>query len=414
MVMDNRLIFHIDINSAFLSWEATRRVQNGEPDLRLIPSCIGGDPTRRTSIVTAKSIPAKKYGITTGEPVSLALRKCPELVVVPGDFDLYVKCSKAFKAICSEYTPVMESYSIDEVFLDMTGMEILHPDPVKLAHTIKNRIRDELGFTANVGIGRCKVCAKMASDFEKPDKVHTLYPHEIADKMWPLPVGELFTCGKQTANKLIANGIRTIGDLATYDLNALKYLLGEKQSLHLHNYANGIDEEAVQAVREEAKGYSAETTVENDLTEFEDIEHILLAQADVVAARVRADDVKCRCVAIKYRTNDFANHSHQRKLSESTNVTEIVYKVACELLRECYHNEPVRLVGLALTDIDRDSFEQMSLLPDERGEKMKKLDIAMDSIRGRFGNESVRRASTMDVDRRVNRKFKAEKKNNEF
>lgn len=410
--MDNRLIFHIDINSAFLSWEATRRVKEGGEDLRLIPSVVGGDPSKRTSIVTAKSIPAKKYGINTGEPISMALRKCPELVIVQGDFDLYVKYSRAFKKICSEYTPVMESYSIDEVFLDMTGMELLYPDPLATAHLIKNRIRDELGFTANVGIGRCKVCAKMASDFEKPDKVHTLYPDEIAAKMWPLYVGELFTCGKSTAAKLVNNGIKTIGDLANYDVKALSHLVGDKMAQHLHDYANGIDDEPVNAIREDAKGYSAETTVEDDITDIKDIEHILLAQADVVAARVRADDVKIKCVAVKFRTNDFKNHSHQKKLRQSTDVTELIYNTACELIRESYKGEPVRLIGLALTDIDRGDYEQMSFITDERSEKLKKLDIAMDSIRGKFGNESVRRASTMDIDGRVNRRHKAEKKNN--
>ena len=409
--MADRLIFHIDVNSAFLSWEATRRVQNGEPDLRLIPSCIGGDPEKRTSIVTAKSIPAKKYGINTGEPVSMALRKCPELVVVPGDFNLYVKCSKAFKAICQEYTPAMESFSIDEVFLDMSGMQLIYPDPIATAYEIKDRIRDELGFTVNVGIGCTKVCAKMASDFTKPDKVHTLFPEEIEKKMWPLPVGELFTCGKASAHKLMLNGIKTIGDLAGADVLELQALLGEKSAIHLHEFANGIDESPVCDEREDAKGYSAETTIEDDLVDLGEIERLLLAQADVVSARIRAEGAKCRCVAVSFRTADFKNKSHQRKLGDSTDVTEVIYEVACKLMRECWNGEPVRLVGLALTDIDRDGFEQMSFLVDERKEKMKKVDSAMDSIRGRFGNGSVQRASTMDVGRRVNRRFKAEEEN---
>lgn len=403
-----RLIFHLDINSAFLSWEATRRVANGEPDLRLIPSVVGGDPSRRTSIVTAKSIPAKAYGIKTGEPVSMALRKCPNLVIVPGDFDLYVKCSHAFKNICKEYAPVMESFSIDEVFMDMTGMERLYPDYLELANTIKNRIRDELGFTANVGIGRCKLCAKMASDFEKPDKVHTLFPEEIEEKMWPLPVGELFSCGKSSAEKLTLNGIKTIGDLAKANLDMLTLLLGEKNAIHLHNYANGIDFSEVTEEREDAKGYSAETTVEVDIVNVEQLEHILLAQADVVAARIRAAGAKCGCVAVKFRTADFVNRSHQMKLSETTDVTETIYEVASKLIRESWNGEPIRLVGLALTDIDRDGFEQMSFIVDERKERMKKLDGAMDQIRTRFGDGSVKRASTIDIDKRINRRHKAE------
>ena len=171
-----RLIFHVDVNSAFLSWEAAKRVKMGLPDLRDIPSCIGGDPSKRTGIVVAKSIPAKKYGIQTGEPMAMAFRKCPNLVAVPSDFELYDKCSRAFKKICGSYAPVMESFSIDEVFLDMTGASYIYPDPVATAHELKDKIRTELGFTVNIGISTNKLLAKMASDFEKPDKVHTLFP----------------------------------------------------------------------------------------------------------------------------------------------------------------------------------------------------------------------------------------------
>lgn len=407
----DRLVFHIDVNSAFLSWEAARRVANGEPDLRLIPSVIGGDPKKRTGIVVAKSIPAKKYGITTGEPMATAVRKCPGLVSVAPDFSLYVKNSKAFKKICKEYTPSMESYSIDEVFIDMSGMKYIYPDPIKTAYEIKDRIRDELGFTVNVGVACNKVCAKMASDFEKPDKVHTLFPEEIPTKMWPLPVGDLFTCGKSSASKLIAADIKTIGDLANADISFIKMLLGEKQGEHLHKYANGIDESPVTEEVEDAKGYSAETTVEDDLDSIDKINKMLLAQADVVAARMRHDEAKCRCVGVTFRNLDFVTRSHQKKLSESTDVTEVIYDVAKKLILESWNGEPLRLVGLALTDIDRDGYEQLSFVVDERKEKMKKLDNALDSLRGRFGDQSIKRASTIDVDKRVNRRHKAEMDN---
>ena len=198
----DRLVFHVDVNSAFLSWEAARRVANGEPDIRLIPSAIGGDREKRTGVVLAKSIPAKKFGIKTGEPIGMALRKCPDLFLARPDFRLYEANSKKFMDICREYAPVVEKASIDECYLDFTGTHRIYPDPVALAHTIKNRIRDELGFTVNVGIGSNKLLAKMASDFEKPDKVHTLLFSEMPTKMWPLPVGELFTVGGATADKL--------------------------------------------------------------------------------------------------------------------------------------------------------------------------------------------------------------------
>ena len=403
-----RFVFHIDVNSAFLSWEASRRVAMGEPDLRLIPSCIGGDPKKRTGIVVAKSIPAKKYGITIGEPMSQALRKCPNLVVVPGDFKLYTKCSKAFQAICQEYTPTMEAFSIDEVFLDMTGMELIYPDLIATAHQIKDRIREELGFTVNVGIGRNKLCAKMASDFEKPDKVHTLFPEEIPEKMWPLDVGELFTCGKSSAERLRKEGIKTIGDLAHADVVFLQHMLGEKSGRHLHLFANGVDDSPVTEEREEAKGYSTETTVEENLVDLESIHQLMLAQADVLAARLRADGAKCGCVGVTYRTVDWKNRSHQRKLSEPTDVTEQIVKIAGELMEEGWNREPLRLVGIALTGIDRSGIEQMSFFVDERQERLRKLDSAIDSIRGRFGNASVQRASVAASGREIARKAKAQ------
>lgn len=406
--MGDRLIFHIDVNSAFLSWEATWRVLNGEADIREIPSVVGGNPKSRRGIVVAKSIPAKKYGITTGEPMAMAMQKCPGLVVVPSNFDLYVKYSKAFKSICQEYTPTMESYSIDEVFLDMSGMNNIYPDPIATAYEIKDRIRNELGFTVNVGIGSNKMCAKMASDFEKPDKVHTLMPHEIEKKMWPLPVGDLFTCGKSSASKLNNVGIRTIGDLAKANIGEVVGLVGDKQGKHLINYANGIDDSPVQDTREDAKGYSAETTVDEDLDNLDNIKHMLLAQADVVSARLRADNAKCTCIGITYRNLEFKTKSHQKKLASSTDVTDIIYDVACSLITECWNGEPLRLIGLSLTDIDRDGYEQMSLIVDDKKNRLKKLDSALDSIRVRYGDESVQRASIKDISGKINRKHKAE------
>lgn len=407
--MQERLIFHIDVNSAFVSWSAVEMMKNGGPDLRIVPSIVGGDPSSRRSIVAAKSIPAKKYGIVTGEPVAMALRKCPDLVIASSNFDWYVKCSRAFKAICQEYTPTMQSFSIDEVFLDMSGMHLIYPDPIKTAHEIKDRIFSELGFTVNVGIASNKLCAKMASDFEKPNKVHTLFEDEIPTKMWPLPVGDLFSCGKSTTARLKSLNINTIGGLAKAPVDQLAMVLGERAAVHFHNYANGIDESPVLDEPEEAKGYSAETTVEDDLVDIESINRILLAQADIVAARMRADDGKCRCVGVSFRNLDFVNKSHQKKLSESTDVTDVIYNTAKQLIKESWMGEPLRLVGLSVSDIDRDGFEQMSLFTDENKEKRKALDSTLDSIRGKFGNAAVQRASTIDTSKNVNRRHVAEK-----
>ena len=357
----------------------------------------------------AKSIPAKKYGVTTGEPVSMALRKCPELVCVPGDFVLYEKCSHAFKDICASYAPVMESFSIDEVFLDMTGTHLIYPDPVALANEIKNRIRDELGFTVNIGIGTNKLLAKMASDFEKPDRVHTLYPDEIPEKMWPLPVRDLLFLGKASEEKLIQAGIKTIGELARCEEKEIKRLLGEKAGHQLRSYANGIDDSPVRGEREEAKGYSAETTVEENLVTYEQALSLLLAQCDVVAARMRRDGKKCGCVAITYRTLDFKTKSHQKKLANPTDVTEEIFAQVKRLLYECWKCQPLRLLGVALTDLTTDEYRQMSLFESvEKCEKQKKMDEAVDDIRRRFGNGMIVRGSTMNTAGKVARKAKAQ------
>ena len=391
--MSDRLIFHVDVNSAFLSWEAVDRLANGETlDLRTVPSCVGGDPDRRTSIVSTKSIPAKKYGIVTGEPVATALRKCPELIVVKPNFQLYKKMSYAFKSILNEYTPLMQSFSIDEVFMDMSGMQRLHPDPIKLAYEMKDRIRDELGFTVNVGIARNKLCAKMASDFEKPDKVHTLFPDEIEGKMWPLPVGELFGCGQSTAKKLIEMHINTIGDLAKEDERILLRTFGEKTAHYLHNAANGIDDSLVVNEEREAKSYSVENTTEDDVTDFETVNHLLLAEADVVGGRLRADEVKAFTITVIFRTSDMKRHSHGRKMENSTDITSEIYDMAVRLMREAWKGEPIRLIGLSASDIDRDGFQQMSLFGEEEKEKQKNLDKALDQIRSKYGNNSVMRA----------------------
>lgn len=406
------LIFHVDVNSAFLSWEAAKRVKQGLPDLREIPSCIGGDPKKRTGIVVAKSIPAKKYGIQTGEPMGMALQKCPDLVCVRSDFALYDRCSKAFKRICASYAPVMESFSIDEVFLDMTGTGQIYPDPVATACEIKDRIYRELGFTVNVGISTNKLLAKMASDFEKPNKVHTLYPEEVPQKMWPLPVRDLLFLGKASEKKLVQNGIRTIGDLARANEKEIQMLLGEKAGHQLYLSANGIDDSPVKAQREEAKGISVETTFDEDIVSYEQIFPILLSQCDIVAARMRREGKKCNCVAVSFRTLEFKNKSHQRKLDNPTDVTNEIYQNVRQLFQESWSGQPLRLIGVALTGLTEDDFIQMSLFEDpKKREQQKKLDEAMDNIRKKFGNDKISRASTMNVSGRIARKAKAQMEN---
>lgn len=407
-----RIIFHIDVNSAFLSWEAAERVKNGGNDIRLIPSAIGGDRDKRTGIILAKSIPAKKFGIKTGEPVGMALRKCPNLYLAKPNFKLYIKCSEAFMNICRDYTPVVEKYSIDECFLDMSGTSMLYPDPIATAYEIKDRIYSELGFTVNIGIGPCKVLAKMASDFEKPNKVHTLFEHEVPVKMWPLPVCELFTVGASTAEKLNSYGIKTIGDLANLDLTILKSIIGEKIGKQLHDYANGIDHSPVLEIPEEAKGYSVSTTLEEDVTSFEDAYRILLALADSVSSRMRADGKKSFCIGVTIRGNDFKNRSHQQTLTVATDITSEIYSVAKKLFSELWDQKiPLRLLGLSLTQITDDDNTQLSFFSTENKEKEHRIDRVLDSIRYKFGSETVVRASTYQSKINVGKKYKAQMEN---
>ncbi len=404
----DRLIFHVDVNSAFLSWEAARRVKEGGEDLRLIPACIGGDPERRTSVVLAKSIPAKAFGIRTGEPISMALRKCPDLVIAPSDFCLYEECSEAFMDICRQYAPVVEKFSIDECFLDMTGTGHMYPDPIAAAHTIKNTIRDTLGFTVNIGVGSNKLLAKTAGDFEKPDKVHSLFAHELKNKFWPLPVRELISVGATTAKKLERLDIRTIGDLAAYPLPSLQSIVGNKMGQHLHDYANGIDPSPVLSQPPEAKGYSVSTTLEENVTTTEQADHILLALADSVTARMRSDGAKAYCVAVTMRSTDFKNRSHQMTLEIPTDITTEVYDHARALFRELWDEKtPLRLIGLALSDIARDGGEQMSLFEDDKKERARKIDRAMDAIRNKYGSATIMRGSVKEDAPNVGKKYRA-------
>lgn len=395
-----RLIIHVDVNSAFLSWEAVKRVGEGLDDLRLVPSAIGGDRESRRGVILAKSLPAKKFGVKTGEPIAMALRKCPNLIIASPNFKLYQHSSRAFMAVCEKYAPVVEQYSIDECFLDMSDTETVYPNPIEIAYKIKDEIRDTLGFTVNIGIGENKLCAKMASDFEKPDKVHTLFMREIKYKLWHLPVGELFGVGAATAEKLKRHGVYTIGDAAECDIAALEAFLGKKAAQYLHLCANGIDNSEIKAVPDDAKGYSNSTTLATDLTDYESADAVILALADSVASRLRRDGVRGYCISVSTRTSEFVNRSHQKNLSESTNITGEIYREAQSLLRELWNGyTPLRLLGLSVTDIDRGDACQLTLFPDEERERQlerdKKLDLALDCVRKQFGSATIKRGSTV-------------------
>lgn len=404
-----RLIFHVDVNSAFLSWEATRRVKAGEADLRLIPSAVGGDREKRTGVILAKSVPAKAYGIKTGEPVGMALRKCPSLVLVRPDFKLYEASSQAFMAICKKYAPVVEKFSIDECFLDMSDTERVYPDPVALAYRIKDEIKDTLGFTVNIGIGENKLTAKMAGDFEKPDKVHTLFDHEIQTKLWPLPVESLYMVGSATAARLRKMHLSTIGQVAAMDVDTLRTLIGDKFGLQLHRYANGIDDTPVATAPREVKGYSNSTTLERDVMRREDALPILLALADSVASRLRADGGKTESVSVTLRSAAFLDRSHQKKLSHPTDITGEIYSAVEQIFDELWDRRtPLRLLGVALGQITWEDDPQLSFFEDEDREKARKLDRVVDDIREKFGSGAIVRGSTCGTTPNVGRKHKAQ------
>lgn len=394
--MKERIIFHVDVNSAFLSWESVERLKRGESDLREIPAAIGGDIEARHGVIFAKSIPAKKYNVQTGEPVVDALRKCPDLVIVSPHHEVYLGYSKAFMKILRQYSDVVEQCSIDEAFVDMTGTRRLFGEPVEAAHRIRNQIREELGFTVNVGISSNKILAKMASDFEKPDKVHTLFPEEVEKKMWPLPVRDLFFVGKAAERKLHSMGIQTIEELAKTEPALLANVL-KKHGEVIWKYANGLDESPVDPNPTDNKGYGNSTTISFDVTDARTAKNILLSLTDKVVARLRKDDVKVESVTVQIRFCDLTKASHQCSLEAATNITQEIYEKVCLLFDEMWDKTPIRLLGVSTGKVSHsgNTGRQMSLFDNTDYEKLEKLDKAMDSIRERFGSQAVQRASFM-------------------
>ncbi|MBQ3978727.1 MAG: DNA polymerase IV [Bacteroidales bacterium] len=376
-----KIIFHIDVNSAFLSWIAVKMVREGKPDLRLVPSVVSGDPEDRRSIITAASIPAKKLGIKTAQPVSMALRTCPSLIIVGGDWGWYKECSEGFISICRKYSPVLQQFSIDECFIDMS-FRCYGQDPVEVATRLKDEIRTTLGFTVNVGVGSNKLLAKMASDFEKPDKVHTLWENEVQEKMWPLGVRDLLWVGKKTEARLTSYGIRTIGDLATIDITMLTRLVGRNAAIQLHEYANGRDDSPVETEVAEAKSYSAERTFSKDLTDPVDIDRALFNVACIVAHRIRRDHFRASTVSMFIKYTDFSVAQKQCQVPQPTDVTALILNEARRMLHEVWDGvSPLRQVGLGVSKLTHENYEQMSLFEDPRMEYYREWDRQYDEKR---------------------------------
>lgn len=395
--MARRVIFHIDANSAFLSWTAAHRVLvlGEKEDLREIPSVVAGDKASRHSIILAKSIPAKKFGIQTGEPLFQAMEKCPNLKVVPPDYGLYVECSRHMIRLLRQVAPSVEQYSIDEAWADMTGTERLYGSPVQAAEMLRERIYRELGFTVNIGVSSNKLLAKMAGDFEKPNRVHSLFPEEVPLKLWPLPVRNLFLVGSATERKLKRSGISTIGDLANADLGQLRRLLG-KHGETIWHFANGRNAEEVRAEPVENKGYGNSVTLSQDVTDRETAHQVLLSLCETVGMRLRRDHKNGGCIAVSLRTHEFKSFSHQSQLPGATDVTEELYRAACRVFDEAWDRvTPLRQMGVQVTRLAQERYCQYDLfstLNPDQTEKLAKLDLTVDRLRERFGEDVVKKA----------------------
>ena len=412
----SKIIFHIDVNSAFLSWSAVEKLKNGsDVDIREIPSIIGGDEASRHGIVLAKSVSAKKYGVTTGEPVAAALRKCANLVMEPPNHQMYREYSRQLMDYFKTYTPDIEQLSVDECFLDYTPIAHLYGEPADFANRLKNEVKEKFGYTVNIGISEVKILAKMASDFQKPDRVHTLWKSEIQKKMWPLPVSELYMVGKSSLPKLRNLGIRTIGDLAGMSPEILEAHFKSFGKLIWEN-ANGIGSDVVESEETAAKGVGNSTTLREDVTDADNAKKVLLSLAESVSGRLRKHEFLAGNVAVEIKYANFTKCSHQAPFLTPTNATSKIYELSCLLFDELWDGSPVRLLGIRCSKLqDVGEPVQMSLFdmefPEKENrktamskvpnrEKLEKLDKAMDSIKKRFGDGAIVRGSSLIRDKK--------------
>lgn len=388
----SKIIFHVDVNSAYLSWEAVYRLQHGDTlDLRTIPSAVGGDPIKRHGIILAKSHAAKPYKIQTGESLMAAYQKCPHLVVVPPRYDLYLRSSNAMTELLSEYVAQIQRYSIDECFMDFTDSKKLFGDPVEVAHVIRERIKKELGFTVSIGISSNKLLAKIGSDLKKPDAVTTLFPEEMPSKMWPLPVEELFSVGRATAPKLRFLGIETIGDLARYDPETLKDTLKSYGTL-IWNYANGRESSQVKKNnRLIIKSIGNSSTIPFDIDNREEAYLMLLSLSEMVGVRLRESGYLARLVAVTFKNSDFVSKGHQRKFQMATDHTMEIYHYAKVLFDELWDGTDIRHLGVRVSELCEKDYLQLHIFDAYAIQKNKRLDHAIDALRSRFSPQVISR-----------------------
>jgi len=396
--MKDRIIFHIDCNSAYLSFEAANRLRLGHTlDIRTIPSVVGGDPKTRRGIILAKSNMCKQYKIQTGETLYTALAKCPSLLIVKPNYKLYMKCSDAMCDIIREYSSQIQRFSIDEVFVDYTESEQIFGDPITVANTIRERIKNELGFTVNIGVSNNKLLAKMGSDnFEKPDKTHTLWPHEVKEKFWPLPIGELFMVGRATEPKLKKMGIETIGDLARMDPELVKLRL-KSHGLMIWQYANGIEDSVVRKSNYMTiKGIGNSTTIPFDVDEKDMAYKYLLSLTESVASRLRSSKHLCQVIQVSIKYSDFSRVQHQKKLFNATDLTNEIYFYTRFLFDEAWNGDAIRHLGIRVSNLIPNDNIQYTLFEDPADlERKRKLDATIDNIRNLYGGSSIYRSTLL-------------------
>ncbi len=389
---------HIDVNNAFLSWTALELLENGyHTDIRNIEAIIGGDESRRAGIVLAKSMPAKKKGVVTAETIYSAKKKCPNLKIYPPNYKMYKERSDNLFKLLSKYTPDIEVASIDECYIDYGKVKKMYGDEQEFAKKIQQEINENLKFTVNIGIANNKLCAKMASDFSKPNKIHTLYEYEIKDKMWPLPIEDLFGVGKQTSKKLRELGIKTIKDLAIKDETSLKRIF-KNQAKYLIKIANGIDSNEVDSSTWVPKGISNEITLETDITSKQELYKKLNILSEMVAKRIRKEEKYAYVICVILKDNKFKRYSHQKKLKNPISSYQDIFHYSKEVLNEFYNNEPIRLIGIRLDNLKENKIYQTSLF-EESNHKGEKLDKVIDSINNKYGKNIIKRASYIDNNR---------------
>lgn len=392
-----RIIMHIDVNNAFLSWTAVLYLKKGmKVDIRKTYAVIGGDEKARHGIVLAKSMPAKKRGVVTAETLFSAKKKCPNLKVYPPNYNFYKKMSDSMLNLIRNYSPDIEQMSIDECFLDYTPVKHLYGDEVEFAYRLKKEIYDTLGFTVNIGIGNNKLCAKMASDFSKPYKVHTLFDDEVEEKMWPLQVDELFGIGKKTAIKLHNLNINTIYDLAHTDREFL-YKYFKNQAQDMIDAANGKGSDIVVSEESSPKGIGNETTLNRNILSRDELYPYLLALSENVAIRLRKQNKYASVIVVTLKDKFFKRMSHQKKLVNATNLTEEIYKTACDILDEMNTSDGIRLIGVRLDKLSDTSSHQVSLFEDLKvREDNNELEKTVDELKEKYGFKIIKKASLID------------------